>query len=568
VIDAAKTTIYVVAKTLNGDVRSFSLHALDIRTGNELLGGPTVIGGTAPQAQGPVTFNPLYQLQRPALLLENGLIYIGFGGNGCDLYTYNGWLFGYDAHTLQQKTIFVVTPDGKKGAIWQGGSGPAVDEFGNIYVATANGTYDGPAGGDDFGDSVLKMGWNGGTFGILDFFTPFNQLELAENDLDLGSGGVLVLPDQPGLYPHELVAGGKEGTLYLVNRDNEGGFNPDLDDVIQSIPGAVSDELAGSSSYWNGNVYVAGDLDYIKQFALINGTLTTLPVSQTAMQFKGTGPASTSISSNGNSNAILWALGHSNQKLFAFDATNLGHTLYDSTQAPGLRDKPGALIRFATPTVSNGKVYIGGKTALTVYGLLPSLVPVAGNNQSGSELEVLPIGLSIQARDAYFQTPIPGVSVTCKDGRAGGVFSPSATQVTGETGVATFTYKLPGKPQVVTIVCSNKYYLDATFTETVTIGAPARVSVVSGNNQTGSAGKPLPSPLVVKVVDARGFAVPGVAVTFTDNGAGGSFSPASPLTDSNGQATTSYTTGPGTGKVTITASTPGAKSVNFKETVQ
>ena len=172
VIDSGKTTIYVVAKTLNGTVRQFSLHALDLTTGSETLGGPMAITGS----YGSDTFNVLLQLQRPALLLQNGSVYIGFGGNGCDIYTYNGWLFAYNPQTLQQQAVFETAPNGKKSSLWQGGAGPSVDEFGNIYVVTANGTYDGPGGANDYGDSALKLGWNGTQLGILDYFTPYNPV--------------------------------------------------------------------------------------------------------------------------------------------------------------------------------------------------------------------------------------------------------------------------------------------------------------------------------------------------------------------------------------------------------
>jgi hypothetical protein len=568
VIDSAKTTLYVVAKTVIAGQRAFSLHALDIKTGGELLGGPRVITGTAPSSNGSGTFNPIYQLQRPALLLENEMLYIGFGGNGCDEYPYNGWLFAYDSHTLAQQAAFLVTPDGTRASIWQGGSGPAADEFGNIYVVTANGTYDGPAAKNDFGDSVLKMGWDGNSFGVLDYFTPYNQLELAEDDLDLGSSGPLILPDQPGLYGHELVAGGKQGTLYLLNRDNEGQFTSTSDNVIQSIPGAVVSELNGVPSYWNQSVYVAGESDHIKQFALINGALTTTPVSQTTVAFTGPGPASTSISSNGDSNAILWALAHNTNTLYAFDPTNLANEFYNSAQAPKLRDKLSPLIRFATPTISNGKVYIGGKSTLTVYGLLPSLTAVAGNNQTGQEKSVLPVGLSVMASDAYHSLPIGGVSVTCKDGGVGGVFAPGATQVTASAGTATFNYQLPTKLQVVTITCSSTSYRSAVFTETAVIGPPARMTIVSGNNQSALPNTALPNPLVLKVVDSNGFGVPGVTVNFSDNGAGGFFSARSMVTGSNGEVSAQYTTGPTAGKVTVTGSSTGLTSATLKVTVE
>ena len=572
VIDPAKTTLYVVAKTVIGTgqtaVRNFSLHALDIKTGNERLGGPVIITATAPSSNGSGTFNPIYQMQRPALLLQNGLVYIAFGGNGCDQYSYNGWFLAYNAHNLQQQAAFLVTPDGQRASIWQGGSGPAADSNGNVYVVTANGTYDGPAGGNDFGDSVLKMGWNGSVFGVIDYFTPYNQKQLAQQDLDLGSSGPLVLPDQPGLYPHELVAAGKEGTLYLINRENEGQFNSNTDNVIQSIPHAVATEVAGVPSYWNGSVYMGGDLDYIKQYSLVNGLLTTEPVSATTILFAGAGPASTSITANGKTNGILWAIRHTNPALFAFDPTNLANKFYDSTEALKSRDKLPPVTRFVTPTISNGKVYIGGTTGLVVYGLLPALASGAGNNQIGVVKTVLPVPLTVVATDAYVSGPIPGVVVTCKDGGVGGDFFPSETQTTDATGTVTYSYQLPAKPRAVAIACSSSGYTTASFTETSTTGPPAHMSISAGNNQIAAPNTPLLDSLVTKVTDSHGLAVPGVGVTFSDNGAGGTFSAATVTTSALGTATTQYTTGPNTGKVTITASTTGVKSVNFKETVQ
>jgi hypothetical protein len=568
VIDPKKTTLYVVTKTDNNTIRNFSLHALDLASGNERLGGPVTITGTAPSSNGSGIFNPIYQMQRPALLLQNGRLYIGFGGNGCDEYAYNGWLFAYNSQTLQQEAAFLVTPDGTRGSIWQGGSGPAVDENGNIYVVIANGTYDGPAGANDFGDSVLKMGWNGNAFGVLDFFTPFNQLQLAQQDLDLGSSGPLVLPDQPGLYPHELVAGGKQGTLYLINRDNEGQFNADTDNIIQSIPDAVINELSGVPSYWNGSVYVAGEGDYIKQFSLVNGLLTEHPVSQTMVAFSSAGPASTEITANGNSNGILWAIRHTNPALFAFDPTNLANKFYDSTQALQSRDKLVPVIRFATPTVSNGKVYIGGTTALEVYGLLPSLSVGTGNSQSGPERAVLPVPLSVVAKDNYGSGPLAGVVVTCKDGGIGGEFTPSAVQTTDTTGTVKYSYQLPLTPRAVTITCSSPGYTSALFSETATVGPPTHMSINSGNNQSAAPNTPLAEPLVVKVLDSRGFGVPAVTVNFTDNASGGTFIANSISTSSNGTAAAQYTTGPNAGKVTITSSSTNLKSVTLKVTVQ
>src|SRR5437660_8743347 len=504
VIDPGKTTLYVVAKTLTGSVRNFSLHALDITTGNELLGGPVIIAGTATSSNGRGTFNPIIQMQRPSLLLQNGVVYIGFGGNGCDVYAYNGWFFAYNSQTLQQEFAFLVTPSGKQGSIWQGGSGPAADADGYIYLATANGDYDGPQASNDFSNSVLKMGWNGNILSVLDFFTPYNQLQLQQLDLDLGSSGPLVLPDQPGTYPHLLVAGGKEGRLYLINRDDMGKFTPDADNVTQSIPGAVVSELIGVPSYWNNNLYLAGEGDYIKQFSFVNGLLTQQPVSQTTMLFGGAGSASTSITANGNNNGILWAMRHTNPAaLFAFDPTNLANKFYDSAQALMGRDNLVSVARFVTPTISNGKVYIGGKAALAAYGLLPSLSVGTGNNQTGMEKTVLPVALSVVATDAYASKPLVGIAVTCKDGGVRGVFTPSQPQTTDGTGTVTFSYRLPPSPRPVTITCASLGYTSAVFSETSAVGPPVRLVLASGNNQTAPPNTPLPASLVLKVLDAN-----------------------------------------------------------------
>lgn len=575
VIDPGKTTLYVVAKTVTGTgdnaVRNFSLHALDITTGNELLGGPAIITGNAPSSNGSGTFKPIFQMQRPALLLQNGVLYIGFGGNGCDVYAYNGWLFAYNAQTLLQEAAFLVAPDGHQASIWQGGSGPAADADGYIYVATANGTYDG-WGKNDFGDSVLKMAWNGNDFGVSDFFTPYNQLQLAQYDLDLGSSGPLILPDQPGLYPHELVVGGKQGTLYLVNRDTPGQFNATADNVIQEIPKAVASELVGVSTYWNSSVYVAGDWDYIKQFSLINGLLTQLPVSQTAVAFGGAGPASTSITANGNSSGILWAIRHTNPALFAFDPTNLANKFYDSTLAQSGRDTLVPVVRFVTPTISNGKVYIGGKAALEVYGLLPKLSVVTGNNQTAMEKTVLPVALSAVATDSYGLGPLAGVVVTCRDGGVGGafgvggVFYPSPIQLTTDaTGTIAFSYRLPASPRAATITCLSLGYISAVFSETSAVGPPVKMTIMSGNNQTAAPNTPLAASLVGKVMDANSYGVPGVTVNFTDNGAGGTFVATSVITGSTGNASAQYTTGSHAGKITITASSAGLKNLIFAE---
>ncbi len=567
VIDSGRTTLYVVAKTVANGQHFFTLHALDLLTGNDLI-TPAIIGGSAPSSTGPVVFDPTVHMQRPALLLSNGALYIAFGSNGCDTYNYHGWLFAYDATTLQQVGMFMTTPNGKKGSIWQGGSGPAADADGSVYVATANGTFDAGSGGFDLGDSVLKVGWSAGNFGLLDYFTPYNQQYLANNDLDLGSGGPLLLPDQPGSYTHEMVAGGKGGTLYLLNRDAEGGYNPTADNIVQSIPNAVAEEMNGVPAYWNSSLYVAGDLDYIKQFGLVNGLLTAQPVSQSTMTFGGVGPASISVSANGSSNGIVWAIRHTTAALFAFDATNLANKVYDSTLALSSRDKLSPVARFTTPTISNGKVYLGGTNTLTAYGLLPIISAAGGNNQTGILKTTLPQPLAIHVADAYGSLPVPGASITCKDGGVGGVFTPSATVITDVNGNASLNYTLPGTPRTVTITCASLGFISVVFTEHAVTGPPAKMSIVSGNNQTAAINTTLTYPLVVKVSDSNGFGVPGITVTFTDNGAGGTLSATTVVTNINGKASTQYTTPASTGTVYINASIPQGFSVRFAVSVQ
>jgi hypothetical protein len=396
----------------------------------------------------------------------------------------------------------------------------------------------------------------------MDFFTPYNQQQLANEDLDLGSAGPLLLPDQPGLFPHELIAGGKQGTLYLINRDNPGEFNATTDNAIQTLPGAVPFELAGVPSYWNGSVFVAGTNDHVKQFSLVNGLLTQQPVSQTPLIFPGAGQESTSVTSNGNTNGILWVIRHSNPALFALDATNLAHEFYDSTQAAQGRDLMIPVTRFVTPTISNGKVFVAGKTALEVYGLLPSLSVLSGNNQSGIEKAVLPAPLTLQVADSYSATPLAGLAVTCIDGGAGGIFTTGAVQTTNSSGVATYSYQLPGRPRAVSITCSSVGYSPTTFAETATLGPPVRMTSPSGNGQTAPPLTALANPLVLKVLDAAGYPVPGVTVSFADNGAGGSFAATSLVTSADGTVSARYTTGTKSGRITITATSPGVKSMN------
>jgi hypothetical protein len=380
VIDPATGTLYVVAKTKEvvGSTTSYvqRLHALDLGTGQERFGGPVVLAASVPGigdgAQGgQLAFNALMENQRPALLLANGVVYIAFGSHE-DVAPYHGWLLGYDASTLQPVFVFCVTPNGAGGGIWQGGGGPAVDAAGALYVGTSNGTFSVNTGGFDYGDSFLKLDPSGT---VLDFFTPHDQATLDTGNLDLGSGGTLLLPDQPGAHPHLLVAANKDGTIYLVDRDNMGHYNPNNDSqIVQSFANIFANPgNFASPVYFNGAVYFAPINDAVKAFALSNGLLSAGPTSQTA-EIYGFPGATMALSANGTSDAILWTVQRkgtgSPGVLRAYAAGNLTTLLYSSEQA-GSRDTLDIAVKFGVPAVANGKVFVPSLSQLTVYGLLP-----------------------------------------------------------------------------------------------------------------------------------------------------------------------------------------------------
>jgi hypothetical protein len=565
VIDATAGTIFILAKTLENGAYIYRLHALSLTTGADVV-PPAVISASVSSNSGTVQFDPAIQMQRPGLLLENGAIYIGFGSNGCDTYAFRGWLLAYDETTLQQNGAFLTTPNGTRGGVWLSGGGAAADADGNVFLASGNGTFDAHTGGADYGDSLLRFSPTSSGLTVIDYFTPYNQQDMEENDLDLGAGGVVVLPDQAGSHPHEVVGVAKTGTLYLVDRDSMGGYNASGDtQIVQSIPGASAGKVLSVPGYWNGNLYLSGETDHIKAFSLSNGLLSTQPTSQTSIT--ASIPGSVSISANGTSNGILWDIPINNPAtLYAFDATNLSTLLYSSTQA-GIRDQLGTVPKFEPPTVANGKIYIGGASALVVYGLLPRISAAAGNSQSAYVGTTLPVALQIQTVDSYQGNAISGVSVTCKDGGVGGTFGVTMPMVTNSQGQAATTYTLPKKAQTVTITCTSSSYVSGSFTEVGIAGPVTRAAIVSGNRQTGPVSTPLPASLVTQILDPYGFGVPGVTVTYSDGGAGGSFSPVTVLTDSLGDATTSYKTPANPGAVTITATTTGLAPVKFAETV-
>jgi hypothetical protein len=388
VIDQTSGTIYVVAATLESGNYVQRLHALDITTGLEKFGGPVVIQASVPgtgtgSAGGNVPFDPLHENQRPGLLESNGVIYLAFGSHN-DTNPWHGWVLGYNATTLAQTMAFNATPNGYGGGIWQSGGALAVDANGSIYFSTSNGPFDVNTGGVDYGDSIMKISTSGT---VLDYFTPYDQNNMDVNNIDLGAAGPVLLVDQTtGSYPHLLISAGKGGTIYVVDRDNMGKYNPNNDSqIVQYLPGALpngTDENGNFSQpvFFNGYVYFGAVNDTLKAFQLTNGLLSTTPTSQSATTYTVRG-ASFAISANGSSSGILWALQNNGSSadtdnvgspgvLFAYDANNLNTELYDSTQA-GSRDTLDFAVKFSIPLVANGKVFVAGQTQLTVFGLLP-----------------------------------------------------------------------------------------------------------------------------------------------------------------------------------------------------
>jgi hypothetical protein len=561
VIDAAAKTIFVVAKTNENGTVFHRLHALDIATGAEKANSPVPIVATFTSNSGIVTkINNLHQMNRPALLLHpNGIVYVTFGSNGCNDSNHS-WVIGYNATTLAPAGAFVAAPDSGLASIWQSGAGPAADTEGRIYASTGEADFDANVGGQDFGSSILRLTPSGGNLTLTDYFTPFDEALISMNDLDLSSAGVVVLPDQPGSHPHLLVATGKQGRVYLLDRENMGQFNPvNNSQIVQELPLNIGG-MFSTPAYWNNKVYFNGKNKPIMAFALNNGLLSNAPVIKSVQNQPG-GRAPT-ISSNGNTAGILWT--NAGGQLSAYDATNL-LLLYKSNQS-GTRDVLPPTAHFASQTVVNGRVYIGTQASLEVYGLLSSLKTVQGNNQTATVATTLPVTLKVKAVDSYEGAAVAGIPVTFSDGGKGGTFSnPNAT--TDSSGIASTNYTFFTKSRVVTITASSPGLTSAVLTETAVAGPPKWIVVKSGNNQTAATNTPLPLPLVAKVVDQYSNPVVGIVVTFSDGTAGGSFSATTIPTDNTGSASVNYRTGPSAGTKTITATIPGKTPAKFTVTV-
>jgi len=552
-IDTNTSTIYVVAKTLeNGTVRH-KLHALDLGSGQEKPGSPVTINATVTSNAGRVVnFNSLHQKNRPGLLLLNGIVYLAFGSNYCNDGNHS-WVLGYDATTLQQTGVFNANPDHGLSSIWQAGGGLAADDEGYIYPLTSEGNYDVDVGGQGYTNSVLKLSRD---LELVDFFIPGAVQYLNDMDLDLSGCSPVILPDQDGQFPHVIVATGKQGTIYVINRDLMGMYAVNDTQIIQELVGVVG-SMRGAPAYWNGRVYFSAKADRMKVFSVSGGMLSSSPIAMTSLIL--TGAHAPSISANGNSDGIVWEFNGGD--LYAYDAISL-KMLYNSNQMA--RDNLPRLSHFVTQTVVNGRVYMATRTTLEVFGLRHFMSLTAGGGQSAVVKTALPAPIQVQAVQAYTNAPFPGVTITFSDGGKGGVFNP-ASAVTDDSGVVTTSYTLPQKAGTFTLTASSTGFGNLTTTATALAGTPAQMTAAAGNQQYGLPGSVLPLPITARVLDAYKNGVPGITVTFDDGGKGGVLTPASAVTDASGKAQTSYQLPNVVGKVIVKASSSGVKTINFAE---
>ncbi|HKS94711.1 MAG TPA: pyrrolo-quinoline quinone, partial [Terriglobia bacterium] len=313
VIDLNSGTLYVLARTREkaGFLSSQyvqRLHALAVTTGVEKFGGPVVIrasvrGRGAGGAKGEIEFDALRENPRSSLLLANGKVYLTWASS-CDVGPYHGWVMAYDAQNLKQAGVWNASPDAGESGIWAGDTGPAADSQGNVYTATGNGRFDAAAGGRDYGDSILKLVLDGPNLLVRDYFTPFNQEELNSNDNDLGSGGPVLLPDQPGAHPHLLLIAGKGGMVYVVDRNRMGHFHAGADSQVVEEVQLPGGGAFGAPAYWNQHVYYVASDDTLRDFEVERGLLK--PVGRSGVRFIDPG-ATPAVSANGSKNAIVWA---------------------------------------------------------------------------------------------------------------------------------------------------------------------------------------------------------------------------------------------------------------------
>ena len=437
VIDPASGTIFV--DTFTGPIANTNsgyhvLHALNITNGTEKPFSPVLVNASVPgtgvdSSNGIVQFNPSMHMNRPAMTLAGGILFVSFGSYG-DSDPYHGWVLGYNPTNLVQLTnfTFCTTPNARiavfgtnaaEGALWMGGGGLCVDENTNVYFEVGNGSFSAHTNGGDYGDSFVKLSTASNLLTVADYFAPSNQMSMDVNDNDLGSGGPILLPDSVGsaARPHLIVGAGKEGTIYLVDRDNMGHYDSATNRIVQTLPGVMGG-IWGVPAYWNHLIYFQGSGDVLKAFAISNAVISGLPATKTTTSFSTfTTP---SISANGNDAGIAWVVQTDAYNggngvtggaavLHAYNATNLAQELYNSNQNLA-RDNPGAALKYAVPVVANGKVYVRGEYALSVFGLGTFLVPPIISPAGGAFINSVTVTITNAAPAASIYYTLDGTA--------------------------------------------------------------------------------------------------------------------------------------------------------------
>jgi hypothetical protein len=390
--------IYVVAMSKDSSGKYFQrLHALDITTGAELDDSPQTIeatypGSAIPNSNGQVDFDPKQYKERAGLLLLNDVVYTSWASH-CDFDPYTGWIIGYDARALKQTSVLNIMPNGSEGAIWMSGAGLAADSSGNIYFLAGNGTFETTLNSQgfpekgDYGNAFMKLSTAGRKLAVNDYFMMHDTVEESRKDLDLGSGGAMVLPDiqdNSGKTHRLAVGAGKDDIIYVVNRDSMGKFNPSNDNAIyQAVPRTGNDDSEGlggtggvfaAPAYFNHTLYYGAVDDSLRAFKIANARVVGPAASKTAITFgyPGTTP---SISANGTKDAIVWTIeNNSPAVLRAYEANDLAKELYNSNQQRKRDEITGN--KFITPMIAGGRVFVGTPTGVAVFGELPK--PAAG----------------------------------------------------------------------------------------------------------------------------------------------------------------------------------------------
>ncbi len=375
VIDEDSETVYVVGAmkdTSQGQPQYFQkIYALNLANGQDRV-APTTVTTPSGSQFGSAKFDPLLNLQRSALLLEGGNVYVSWASH-CDNGVYSGWVMAFSSTTLALTSAWAPDPSGIAGGIWMSGGGPAADSSGNIFLPVGNGWSDPSTGGSNFGDSVVRLTNSGRTISVADYFMPYNYDKMYSEDLDLGAGAPILLPNQTGArFPNLLVTGGKDGTIYVLNRDDLGQWHANDDSQVVQSFSIPNSSCFSTPLFWNNTLFYSIGINPLQAYAFDpgTGTFNTTPVSSSSMPLSWPG-SSPSMSSNNGGDPILWVYQASRNVgiLRAFDPADLTTELYDTELSPD-RDRTDGSVRFAVPTVAGGKVFVGSQNALDIYGLL------------------------------------------------------------------------------------------------------------------------------------------------------------------------------------------------------